>query len=241
MRPIVTLLAAFPFMACAHERGACVDAPHASQQGRHHEHSHEHAQGGETPALHHRFDDAARWAQEFESPEREAWQRPDLVVSSLSLARDARVADIGSGTGYFAVRIARAVPEGRVWGADIEPSMVRWLNERARREHLTNLFSTLASPDDALLPEPVDLVLVVDTWHHIEHRAQYFTALRASLRPGGRVAIVDFLLDSPVGPPAHARVPPEEVRRDMESAGYAFERSVDGLTRQYMLIFRSGQ
>ncbi len=240
MRPTLILGASLSLAACAHEHTACVEAPTAGHEHRH-GHGHGHAEGGETPAHHHRFDDAARWAQEFENPERDAWQPPDLVVSSLSLARDAHVADIGAGTGYFAVRLARAAPEGRVWGVDVEPSMVRWLNERARREGITNLFSTLAAPDDALLPEPVDLVLVVDTWHHIEHRAAYFTALRASLRPGGRVAVVDFRADSPVGPPPQMRVAPEEVRRDMESAGYAFERSVEGLSRQYMLIFQRGR
>ncbi len=84
-------------------------------------------------------------------------------------------------------------------------------------------------------------MLVVDTWHHIERRAAYFAALRSSLRPGGRVAVVDFRADSPVGPPPQMRVAPEEVRRDMESAGYAFERSVEGLSRQYMLIFQRGR
>ena len=141
MRPTLILGASLSLAACAHEHTACVEAPTAGHEHRH-GHGHGHAEGGETPAHHHRFDDAARWAQEFENPERDAWQLPDLVVSSLSLARDAHVADIGAGTGYFAVRLARAAPEGRVWGVDVEPSMVRWLNERARREGITNLFST---------------------------------------------------------------------------------------------------
>ncbi len=192
-----------------------------------------------TPAYQHRFDGAAHWAQIFDGPERDAWQHPDLVVSALQLPRDAHVADVGSGTGYFAVRLAAVVPEGRVWGCDIEADMVRWLNDRARREHLRNLFSVLATPDDPMLPEPVDLVLVVDTYHHIADRTTYFGHLRSSLRPGGRVAIVDFRMDSPEGPPLHARVPPDEVRRDMESAGYTLDHAVDGLPRQYMLLFRA--
>jgi SAM-dependent methyltransferase len=209
---------------------ACAHAPdHHAGHGHH----------GGAHAMPHRFDDAARWAQEFESPERDAWQRPDLVVSALSLPRDARVADLGAGTGYFAVRLARAVPEGRVWGVDIEPAMVRWMLDRARRENLPNLTATLAAPDDALLPEPVDLVLVVDTYHHIDARTAYFTALRRSLRPGGRVVIVDFTLESPVGPPAAMRLAPAVVRQEFAAAGYAFERSVEGLTRQYMLVFRA--
>lgn len=221
--------------ACAHERAACVDAPTP-----HGHHGHHGAPTGDAAASHHgRFDDAARWAQELENPERDAWQRPDHVVASLSLAADARVADIGAGTGYFAVRLARAAPQGRVWAVDIEPSMVTWIRERARREQLGNLFPALATADDPMLPEAVDLALVVDTWHHIEGRRAYFQRLRASLRPGGRVVVVDFRRDSPVGPPPEMRVPPEEVRGDMEAAGYTFERAVEGLARQYVLVFRA--
>lgn len=212
-------------LGCSHSERACVALPHGA--------------AGATPAHHHRFDDAARWAAEFENPERDAWQRPDALIADLALPPDARVADLGAGTGYFAARLARAVPQGRVWGVDVEPSMVRWLNDRARREGLANLYSTLATPDDALLPEAVDLVLVVDTYHHIDDRTAYFGRLRASLRPGARLVVVDYRRDSPIGPPAAARVPPDEVRRDLESAGYTFDRAIESLPRQYVLIFRA--
>ncbi len=229
MKLPLALVPPLALAACAHERATCPEPPQHAQHGH----------GDATPAYHHRFDDAARWAREFESPERDAWQRPDFVVSALALSRDARVADLGAGTGYFSVRLARAAPEGRVWAVDVEPSMVQWMRERARREGIANLFATLATPDDPMLPEAVDLVLVVDTWHHIEGRRAYFERLRGWLRPAGRVVIVDFRRDSPSGPPMHARVPPEEVRADLEAAGYAFERAVDGLERQYMLVFRA--
>ena len=234
--PAAMLLASLP-QACAHHAppGAC-PAPH----GHAGMHGHPGAPAsGEQPGHHHRFDDPAQWAQRFEGPERDAWQRPDLVVSSLALAPDARVADVGAGTGYFSVRLARAVPQGRVWAVDVEPTMVRWVLDRARREQIANLTAVLAAPDDALLPEPVDVVLVVDTYHHIDARTAYFARLRGSLRPSGRVAIVDFRMDSPEGPPVGMRLAPEAVRAEMEAAGYALAGSVDGLARQYMLIFRA--
>jgi cyclopropane fatty-acyl-phospholipid synthase-like methyltransferase len=232
--------------ACSHARGASLEASlPPCDHGRHGHGHHGHHSGhpashdDSTAAYHHRFDDVARWAQEFESPERNAWQRPDDVIAALQLAPDARVADIGAGTGYFAVRLARATPRGRVWAVDVEPSMVTWMRDRARREGIENLFPVLATPDDPMLPEAVDRVLVVDTWHHIEHRRAYFQRLRGWVRPGGLVAIVDFLRDSPSGPPPEHRVPPEEVRNDMQAAGYVFERAVEGLPRQYMLLFRT--
>ncbi len=125
----------------------------------------------------HSFDNADEWAKRFEDPARDAWQKPDEVVAALALAPDAKVADVGSGTGYFAVRLARAVPRGHVYGADIEPDMARYLAERARREGLSNLTPVLAAADDAKLPEPVDLVLVVNTYHHIGEREAYFRRL----------------------------------------------------------------
>ena len=101
------------------------------------------AQHGEQH-MHRRFDDAEKWSKVFDDPARDAWQKPVEVIAALKLAPDAVVADIGSGTGYFAVRLARAVPRGRVYGADVEPEMVRFLNDRAARESLGNLSSHAA-------------------------------------------------------------------------------------------------
>ena len=88
-------------------------------------------------------------------------------------------------------------------------------------------------------PDAVDVVLVVDTYHHIDARTAYFTRLRSSLRPQGRVAIVDFRMDSPEGPPVEMRLAPEVVRAEMEAAGYSLAGSVDTLARQYLLIFQA--
>ena len=118
-----------------------------------------HAQHGSEP-MHRRFDDAERWAKVFDDPARDAWQKPDEVIRTLRLPAEASVADLGSGTGYFAVRLARALPQGRVYGADLEADMVRHLNARAAREKLANLRSHVAAADDPKLPAAVDLVLV---------------------------------------------------------------------------------
>jgi SAM-dependent methyltransferase len=209
---------------------------HASTRGAPTAHD-ESATEGHTPAHHHHFDDIERWAREFEAPERDAWQRPDQVIAQLELAPDARVADVGAGTGYFAVRLARALPAGHVWGLDVEPGMVRYLQQRATREGHANLLAALCAPDDPLVPEPVDVLLVVDTYHHIDARVAYFRNARRYLRPGGRVVIVDFLPDAPQGPPPHLRVPAEEVRRELAEAGYEPRGAPVALPYQYMLTF----
>ncbi len=185
----------------------------------------------------HQFQGAEHWARMFDDPARDAWQKPDDVIRALAPASDALVVDIGSGTGYFAVRLARAVPQGHVYGADIEPDMVRYLAERGRREGLANLTSVEAAPNDPRLPRPVDLVLVVDTYHHIGERVSYFGRLRQSLRPGGRVAIIDFLPDAPEGPPRQARIAAAAVKEEMGQAGYGLATEHTFLPYQYFLVF----
>ncbi|HEX7602724.1 MAG TPA: class I SAM-dependent methyltransferase [Polyangiaceae bacterium] len=186
---------------------------------------------------HMRFDDAEGFAKRFDDPSRDAWQKPDEVLRVLALRPDSVVADVGSGTGYFAVRIARAVPQGRVYGVDVEASMTEYLTKRAAKEGLANLRAVTSPKDDPKLPEPVDEVLVVDTYHHIDARETYFAKVRASLKPGGRVVLVDFKLDSPEGPPAEHRVPPDQARAEMSKAGYRVEASPDVLPYQYVLVF----
>lgn len=187
----------------------------------------------------HHFRDAARWAKEFDDPARDAWQKPDQVIRALAPAPNAVVADIGAGTGYFAVRLARAVPRGRVIGVDIEPDMVRYLERRARREGLANLAARLGAPDDARLPVKADLVLMVDTYHHVAARVEYFRRLRGSLSAGARLAIIDFRPDSPYGPPPGGRVPPGQAKRELARAGYELLAEHDFLPYQYFLVLRA--
>jgi SAM-dependent methyltransferase len=197
------------------------------------------AQHGHQP-MHQRFEDAERWARVFEDPARDAWQKPEEVIRALALAPAARVADIGAATGYFAVRLARALPQGRVYGVDIEPDMTRYLGERAERERLANLSAHLGAPDDPKLPENVHLVLVVNVYHHIGERPKYFSRLKSRLQAGGRVAVIDFRLDSPVGPPRRHRIAAEAVLEEMRAAGYRLAERHEFLPHQYFLVFAPG-
>ena len=187
----------------------------------------------------HSFEDANRWAGVFDDPKRDEWQKPHEVIQALALPADAVVADIGAGTGYFSVRLARMLPKGRVLAADVEPQMVRHLAARAKRDELANLQAVQSDLDDARLPEKVDLALFVDVVHHIDGRESYFRRLRSSLKAGGRVAVVDFRPDSEVGPPPRARISPEHVKRQLGAAGFALSAEHDFLPNQYFLIFRA--
>jgi len=192
----------------------------------------------QSPSTHqHSFGNAEQWAHVFDDPKRDAWQKPHEVIQALRLKPDAVVADIGAGTGYFAVRFANMVPKGRVYGIDIEPDMVKYLSERAKREKRDNLVATAGTPDDPRLPEKADLILMVDVFHHLDERERYFQKLRASLKPGGRLAIIDFRLDAPEGPPTAARIAPERVKAELKSAGYTLAREHAFLPNQYFLVF----
>ena len=193
----------------------------------------------QSPHTHdHSFGNAESWAKVFDDPERDAWQKPHEVIQALALKPGAVVADIGSGTGYFSMRFAHMVPNGKVYGVDTEPDMVKYLAERAKREGLPNVIAIAASPGDPKLPEKADVVVLVDVFHHINGRERYFERLRASLKPGGRVAIIDFRLNSPEGPPKAARIAPDQVKAEMKTAGYVLDHEHGFLPRQYFLVFR---
>jgi predicted methyltransferase len=193
----------------------------------------------QSPSTHqHHFKDAERWSHVFDDPKRDQWQKPHEVIQALKLPPDAVVADVGAGTGYFSARLATMLPKGKVYAVDVEPDMVKHLAGRAKREGRKNLHAVQAAPDDAKIPEKVDLVLFVDVHHHIDAREQYFRRLRDSLKPGGRVAIIDFRLDSPEGPPKAARVAPEKVKAELKAAGYALDEEHGLLPYQYFLVFK---
>ena len=193
----------------------------------------------ESPHTHrHSFGDAEKWAQVFDDPERDVWQKPHEVVQALALEPHATVADVGAGTGYFAARLARMLPHATVFAVDVEPQMVKYLAERAKREGLANLKAVSATPADARIPEKADVILFVDVYHHVEDRGRYFRKLAASLKPDGRLAVIDFNLDSPRGPPRRARVAPEKVKAELAEAGYALETEHRFLPYQYFLVFK---
>lgn len=250
-------IAAALVLACGRPGGTSepVSENMPDQSHRHHHEGHEgheghggHAGHGEARAdhrghdhdKHHRFDDAAKWSQQFDSPDRAAWQKPDEVIAALGLAPEMRVADLGAGTGYFTVRLARAVPRGQVVAEDIEPDMVRHLTERARKEGLTNVQPLLGEAGDPKLPAGLDVAIMVDTYHHMDDPAGFFTRVRDALKPGGLLVIVDFKKDAPEdapGPPAAMRVEDGAVAATLAGIGLVHERTDRALLPYQYLVF----
>jgi len=117
--------------------------------------------------------------------------------------------------------------------------MVKYLADRAHREGLRNITSIAGTPDDPRFPQKVDLIIMVDVYHHVADRTRYFKKLQPSLKPGGRIAIIDFRMDSPDGPPKAARIAPERVKAELGKAGYSLVQEHAFLPNQYFLIFQA--
>lgn len=189
---------------------------------------------------HHDFSDIPRWVQAFEEPGRDAWQKPEQVVAWLALRPGQVVADLGAASGYFTRPLARAVaPGGYALGLEVEPGFFEPLHRLAEKAGVFNVGTWLCAVDDPRLPAAsVDLVFICDTLHHLTERPTYYAKLRAALRPGGRVAVVDFFPDRdiPVGPKKSERLSPEQVSGELQAAGFHISSNLDLLPYQYIVV-----
>ena len=199
----------------------------------------DHAQAGHMPDhMEHSFADAEKYAKSFDDPARDAWQLPDRVIAALAVKPGQSVADIGAGTGYFSVRLAKTPAAPRVFAVDIEQSMVDYVRARAKREGLANIVGIKADANRSNLPEAVDVVLIVDTYHHLPERVAYFTALKALMKPGAKLAIIDFRKDAPGdGPPPEFRFTPDQISGELAKAGFTLQSHYDFLPRQMFLVY----
>jgi ubiquinone/menaquinone biosynthesis C-methylase UbiE len=184
------------------------------------------------------FSEVERFARHFDGADRDAWQKPAEVVSLLDLKPGQVVADIGAGTGYFLSHWSKAVgSQGRVLALDVEPNMVEYMNRRARQAGWSNVEPRVVAPDDPTLPpNGLDRIVIVDTWHHIDDRSAYTAKLARALKPSGSVLVVDFTLESDIGPPAKHRLAPEQVVKELEAGGLRAQIvQAETLPKQYVV------
>jgi SAM-dependent methyltransferase len=168
------------------------------------------------------FAEADKYIAFLERADRATWQRPDAVVSALSLRGDETVVDVGAGSGYFTFRLAAALPRGRVIALDIEPEMVRHVHHRAMQEGLDNVEARLISSDEPDVPEAADLVFICDVLHHVTNRPDWLAGLARQLESGTRLAVVEFREGSlPEGPPEAMKIPTHRIRQEIEAAGFS--------------------
>jgi len=186
----------------------------------------------------HDFSDVQHFARDFDEKTRDTWQKPDDVLRLLSVQRGQRVADLGAGTGYFLAPLCDAVgPRGRVLALDAEPNMVQHLVQRIASEQRANAEARQVTEGDPGLPEgSVDRILVVNTWHHLEERLAYAAKLARALAPGGVLGIVDFDVESDIGPPM--RLSAAQVATELRAAGLTVDIVTCELPKQYVVLGR---
>ncbi|MBY0496280.1 MAG: class I SAM-dependent methyltransferase [Cyanobacteria bacterium] len=176
----------------------------------------------------------------LDAPDRDLWQRPDQIMDALGIADASVVGDIGAGSGWFTIRLARRVgPRGLVYAEDVQKEMINAILRRVGREGFNNVRPLLGSNNDPKLPAAsLDAVLMVDAYHEVEDRVTMLANLAKALKPGGRLGIVDFRLDGTgPGPDPEERVRPDVVVADATRAGLKLIRQEPFLPYQYFLIF----
>jgi ubiquinone/menaquinone biosynthesis C-methylase UbiE len=181
---------------------------------------------------------AAGW---LERPEREQEEEPRKVIEALELKPGQVVADVGVGTGYFAFRMAPHVGEkGKVLGVDIQPEMLDLLRAKAAKLGVKNVEGVLGTVKDPKLPEGgVDLVLMVDVYHEFDHPWEMMQAIKKSLKPGGRVVLVEYRKEDPTVPIKEVhKMSEEQIKKEMAVVGLEHVKTVGTLPRQHIVIFR---
>ena len=179
-------------------------------------------------------------AEWLERGTREKEEEPERVLDALNLRPGNVVADLGAGTGYFSLRIARRVaPGGRVLATEIQKEMLERLRANAAREKVENVELVLATEDDARLPEnTIDLVLMVDVYHELAHPKVTLQQVRRALHDGGRMVLVEYRGEDPSVPikPEH-KMTLADVRGEIEPNGFRFLESLEFLKTQRVILF----
>ena len=172
----------------------------------------------------------------FESPERDEYQQPEKVMAYLGDVQGQTIIDIGAGSGYFSVKLA--AKGAYVIAADVDDEFQEFLNNRIEKNNLTNI-ETRKIPYDApgLKEHEVDKVLIVNTYHHIENRPDYYSKVKTGTKPDGELVIIDFFkAEIPVGPPLDHKIAIDQVIQELKKAGYtSFDVNVDLLPYQYVI------
>ena len=204
------------------------------------------AQTAAAPGVHpvsgRRFANVMGWqgADWLERSEREVEEEPDKALDALGSLAGLTVADVGAGSGYFTVRLASRVgPGGRVFANDLQSEMLKMLTARLARERVTNVTLVQGAVDDPKLPSSsVDLAIMVDVYHEFSEPQEMLRGLRAALKPGGRLVLLEYRKEDPQVPIRFEhKMSVAEARLELEAEGFLFSRLDDRLPRQHILIF----
>jgi ubiquinone/menaquinone biosynthesis C-methylase UbiE len=177
----------------------------------------------------------------LDRPERESEEAPDQALDALALRAGMTVADVGAGTGYMSLRMARRVgPTGKVYANDLQPEMLQKLRAKSQREKLTNVETVQGTESDPKLPpNAIDLVLLVDVYHEFSQPQAMLNRIRESLKPDGRLVLLEYRKEDPSVPiRIEHKMSVAEVKTEVEAEGYKLDQVIEKLPRQHIIIFR---
>lgn len=176
----------------------------------------------------------------LEDPKRDIWQKPDEVLDALGIEKGQTIADIGAGTGYLAVKLSERVgATGTVYAVDIQQEMLDYMRKRLNGSRWKNVLLLLGDMDDPKLPPGnLDIAIFLSTYHEIARPLDFLRKLNVALKPQGKVAILEFSDESPIGPPVKFRLPEEIVINELEQSGFTLVQKHTFLVPyQYFLVF----
>lgn len=239
---LLFVLSIFLF-SCKHDHDHKHDHGHAdhkkeAKEKHGHNHGHKHADANELM----NENDFQDLVNRFESPERDAYQKPALVIEKLGDLDGKTIMEIGAGTGYFSFRMVKAGAK-KVIAADVDDRFQKYILDKKTKLSISDDQLELRkvpyeSPN--LADNEVDIALIVNTYHHIEDRSAYFTKVKKGLKPGGKLVVIDFFKkETPMGPPVEMKLSADTVRGELKKAGFTtFEVMEDVLEYQYILVAR---
>lgn len=177
----------------------------------------------------------------LERSEREMEEHPDAALDAIGIKPGMVVADVGAGTGYMTLRMAKRVgPAGKVYGVDVQPEMLRRLRQNAAKEKLVNVETVLGTEADPKLPAgKLDLILLVDVYHEFSQPQKMLQRMRQALKPDGRLVLLEYRKEDPSVPirPEH-KMSVQEVKTEVEAEGFHMDQVLETLPRQHILILK---
>jgi ubiquinone/menaquinone biosynthesis C-methylase UbiE len=175
----------------------------------------------------------------LERPEREKEENTSLLLKNLAVKPGMMIADIGAGSGYHSALLSKMVGSGKVFAVDVEPEMIAYLSERIKQEKLSHIVPILSTEQKLPLPEnTIDMILLVDVYHEFSFPYEMTLSMRAALKPGGKLVLVEFRSEDPTVPiKTIHKMSEAQAIKEFKAAGFVFDKNIDNLPWQHCMIF----
>ena len=175
----------------------------------------------------------------LEREEREMEENTSLLLKNLAVKPGMVVADIGTGSGYHSALLSKMVGTGKVFAVDVEPEMIAYLNARIKQEKLNRIVPVLSTEQKVSLPEnTIDMMLLVDVYHEFSFPYEMALSMRAALKPGGKLVLVEFRAEDPAVPiKTIHKMSEAQAIKEFKAAGFAFDKNIDNLPWQHCMVF----